>query len=143
MIGVVIWSCEQSQRVILWCEDSGDLAYARGPQAYVAQSGGFPGVGDVVAFLVEAEALETPGLGGVTRHARAVRVVERGAFPGVDAMLRDTAAAQSQTPTPVPTPAMPAPVLVASRPEIAATNAGAGSAGRSPRQSNLRLAATG
>lgn len=145
MIGVVIWSCEQSQRVILWCEDNGPLAYARGAAAYVAQPGAFPAVGDAVVFVMETVAA-APGAaeagaeaGIATRHARAVRVVERGAFPGIDALLRETAAAQTGA-APAAAPILPAPQPAAPRPAglQAAVKAGPGAAGP-----NLRLAATG
>ncbi|GHE00720.1 hypothetical protein U879_14520 [Defluviimonas sp. 20V17] len=156
MIGVVIWSSEQSQRVILWCEDSGALAYARGAQAFVAQSSGFPAVGDVVAFLVEQEALATPGIEGSTRHARAVRVIERGAFPDVAAILHEAATASSVTPAPDPAPAalgpiptrhhptgpMPRQVHAAAKPEIAICGTGPRGSQSGPRR-HLRLAAAG
>lgn len=100
MIGVVIWSCAQSHRVILWCDDGGPLAYVRGEAGFVAPLRGFPAVGDVVAFNVEADqmgdAVACTGEG--IRHARAVRVVERGSFPGIDEMLKEAAATLPSAP---------------------------------------------
>lgn len=155
MIGVVIWSSEQSQRVILWCEDSGALAYARGTQAYVAQNSGFPAVGDIVAFHVEQEALTGVGIEGVTRHASAVRVIERGVFPDVDAVLHEAATGSSAAPAagrahtmlaplasgPLPG-RLPRPTHVPPQPEVKQPSSATRPQQGSPRR-HLRLAATG
>lgn len=83
MNGVVLWSCEESQRVIVWCEDHGQLAYARGAENFV-RGGAFPGVGDLIAFDLRTVA-------GV-RQCRAVRIVMRDSFPDIARTLKGAAA---------------------------------------------------
>lgn len=89
MNGAVIWSCASSRRVLVWCEDGGALAYARGNEAFAGQR--FPEVGDLVTLRPGGA---VKGLAaGTLRHAYAVRVVERGHFAGLDGALAGTARA--------------------------------------------------
>lgn len=96
MFAAVIWSCARRQSVILWCEDNGPLAFARGLHAFSAPLAGLPEVGDLVACLVEAPLLGgcAAVLAGASRRAHSVRLIERASFPAVDDVLRGAAAAQ-------------------------------------------------
>lgn len=106
MIGFVIWSCAQSERVILWCDDNGPLAYARGARAFVGTGPAFPAVGDCVAFEFSTEEARHEAAPEI-RHANAVRVVERARFPGVDRMLKEAALAPATRRAPLAPHARP------------------------------------
>jgi ketopantoate reductase len=51
MLGVVLWSDEQDQKAVIWCEDQGDLAYWKSDAATPVQT---PfDAGDLVQFDME------------------------------------------------------------------------------------------
>jgi hypothetical protein len=49
MRGIIIWHCQETHRAVVWCDDSGDLAYASDSCAWT-----YPrqkvSIGDYVAF---------------------------------------------------------------------------------------------
>ena len=108
MNGVVLWSCRRSWRAIVWCEDHAALAYVRGEESFVSGSG-FPGEGDLIAF--ELNTVDR------VRYARAVRLVERDAFPDLVRSLTAAAAAQNEAPAVAP---VPVPVAAPARAPVAA-----------------------
>ncbi|WP_102223626.1 hypothetical protein [Acidimangrovimonas sediminis] len=94
MIGIVIWRCAESRRLLLWCDDNGPLAFTRGGEDIVMPSGTFPDVGDLVAFAVGHEVATFAGEEDApARIAHTVRLIERGRFPGAGRALHEAAAA--------------------------------------------------
>ncbi|MFC2967187.1 hypothetical protein [Acidimangrovimonas pyrenivorans] len=98
MNGIVLWSCPETWRAIIWCEDHADLVQARGEACFVAGAA-FPEEGDLIACELSA------GAGGY--QASAVRVLLRGAIPDAAAILR---AAVPQASEEAGHAAVPAPV---------------------------------
>jgi hypothetical protein len=73
MDGIVLWSDEPGQRLLIWCEDQGGLAFYDGTQARPAATAT---AGDLVH-------VEVPGTGPL-RRARDVQLLK----PGGAAMAR-------------------------------------------------------
>ncbi|MDO5643655.1 MAG: hypothetical protein Q4G26_14880 [Paracoccus sp. (in: a-proteobacteria)] len=82
MIGVVIWSSEESQKAVIWCEDQGPLAYLRGHDC-LSDGADWPVPGDLLR--IECEII------GNLRHARSVSVIAPKVCPQLpDALLGKT-----------------------------------------------------
>ncbi len=95
MHGVIIWYCEKTGRAVVWCDDSGDLAYAggfadwRAPTQVVA-------IGDYVAFEMR--------LSGGSRSCMNLRLLEKGLAPDLaDALRTPPCQDRDRKPTPVRT----------------------------------------
>jgi hypothetical protein len=80
MRGVVIWHCETTRRAVVWCDDSGDLAYAgdRSAWAVPAQK---VAIGDYVAF--DLRPLNS------MRSCANMRLIEKGHAPELAGILND------------------------------------------------------
>jgi len=77
MFGVVLWSDEQEQKAVIWCEDHGDLAFYRNTEG----SAGFGfEVGDWVQFNMTMERRK--------RFAHNARLVCEGVSQGLADALR-------------------------------------------------------
>ena len=79
MIGVIVWSSEEREKAVIWCEDHASLAYLQG-RDNLQNKAVWPGPGD----LVELECEVTSTL----RHARHVSMVSEQGCPGLPAMLQ-------------------------------------------------------
>lgn len=66
MIGVVVWSKQERQKAVIWCEDHAALAYLQGNENLLDR-GRWPSVGD----LLELDSEDIDGL----RHARNVHLI--------------------------------------------------------------------
>lgn len=80
MRGVIIWFCSDTRQAVVWCDDSGDLAYARDAAAWLDPAAA-ASVGDYVAFEL--------GGGKATRTCARLQVLATGHAPGLARMLRD------------------------------------------------------
>ncbi|MGO4854586.1 hypothetical protein [Phaeovulum sp. W22_SRMD_FR3] len=87
MRGVIVWSDAEKASAVIWCEDQGQLAYARGRDNLM---GGeiWPSLGDLVEFTVGA-------IRGI-RRAREMRVIAEEWHPSLAIELH--AAARGLTP---------------------------------------------
>lgn len=104
MRGVIIWHCETTDRAVVWCDDSGDLAYAGGKQAW-ANPGRSVAIGDYVAFELQPQA--------GTRSCKNLRLIEQGIAPELAGILgrmkagpKAVDAASQPAPIAAPRPAM-------------------------------------
>lgn len=79
MIGVVVWSSEDRQKAVIWCEDHGALAYLQGREHLVSGKG-WPDAGDLLEL--ESETI------GALRHARKVAILSERRCPQLPDMLR-------------------------------------------------------
>jgi len=88
MFGVVLWSDEQEQKAVIWCEDHGDLAFYRDTDG----DAGFEfDVGDWVQFDMTMDCHK--------RFAHDVRLVSEGVFLGLaDALHPPRAQDSGDTP---------------------------------------------
>ncbi|WP_149142996.1 hypothetical protein [Gemmobacter caeruleus] len=78
MLGVVIWSCQETGRAIIWCADHRDLAHYDGPPRGVTRIG--VEVGDLVELSFQP--------GNAARRCHALRLVEPGYFPEIAEELK-------------------------------------------------------
>jgi hypothetical protein len=82
MRGVIIWHCQNTRRAVVWCDDSGELAYANGGRAWL-NPGQSVSIGDYVAFdlrpsvsarsctnLRLIESGHAPDLAGILHHGQ-------------------------------------------------------------------------
>lgn len=81
MIGVVVWSCKERQKAVIWCEDQASLAYLQGSEN-LHSGPGWPQPGDLVEL--ESETI------GELRHARNVQVLSEQGCASLPEMLRNT-----------------------------------------------------
>ena len=79
MIGVVVWSSEDRQKAVIWCEDHGALAYLQG-RADLAGDQMWPDAGDLLEL--ESETI------GALRHARNVSILSDRRCAQLPEMLR-------------------------------------------------------
>lgn len=80
MRGVIIWLCPKTHQAVIWCDDSGDLAYARNMDAWVAADPD-ASVGDYVAFDLSGTK--------TARICTRLRVVAAAHAPDLARILRD------------------------------------------------------
>lgn len=73
MLGVVIWSCQETGRAIVWCADHRDLAHYDG--APVAGTRVIVQVGDLVEVSLMADK--------AVRRCAGLKMVEPGYFPDI------------------------------------------------------------
>jgi hypothetical protein len=78
MRGVVIWHCQDSRRAVVWCDDSGELAYAGDRKAW-ASSVQKVLIGDYVAFDLSPES--------ASRTCTNLRLIESGHAPELAGIL--------------------------------------------------------
>jgi hypothetical protein len=78
MRGVVIWHCQDTRRAVVWCDDSGELAYASDGRAW---SNPFQSVsiGDYVAFDLRPTS--------ASRTCSNLRLIESGHAPELAGIL--------------------------------------------------------
>lgn len=79
MIGVVVWSSQDREKAVIWCDDHGALAYLSG-YPNLTDSAKWPGAGDLVSL--EAEMI------GCLRHARNVSLIEENCCPSLPERLK-------------------------------------------------------
>ena len=79
MIGVVVWSSEDRQKAVIWCEDHGALAYLQGRADLVGDQM-WPDAGDLLEL--ESETI------GALRHARNVSILSDRRCAQLPEMLR-------------------------------------------------------
>lgn len=79
MIGVVVWSSQDREKAVIWCDDHGALAYLSGADN-LASPEKWPGAGDLVS-------LETEMI-GCLRHARKVSMLEENGCPTLPKRLK-------------------------------------------------------
>lgn len=79
MIGVVVWSSEDRQKAVIWCEDHGALAYLQGSEN-LREGEHWPTPGDLLE-------LESETVGNI-RHARRVACLNARPCPEIPAILR-------------------------------------------------------
>jgi hypothetical protein len=79
MRGVIIWHCLETRRAVVWCDDSGELAYASDAAAWapLAQR---VAIGDYVAFDLDPSS--------AARSCRNLRLIESGLAPELAGILR-------------------------------------------------------
>ena len=89
MFGIVLWTDRNAQRVVIWCEDQGDLAFYDGRAA-----GPLPDTPPAVAMRAGDLVCVDLAAQGRPRRARSLRLV----MPEADAQLpqRLTRAARQQ-----------------------------------------------
>ena len=80
MIGVVLWSNEERQKAVIWCEDHQALAYLDRVED-LREVSVWPGIGDLVEL--ESETV------GSLRRARQVSRLDDRACPQIPAMLKE------------------------------------------------------
>ena len=116
MLGVVLWSDNNENKAVIWCEDHGDLAYFDGTGGLIYE--GLPlDAGDLVSFEMEyARDL---------RLARNMRRIEHGSYEGIGERLVATGGRDEATPTRVPGPAFPVADVVQFAPRRDAERVGA------------------
>jgi hypothetical protein len=78
MFGVVLWSDEQENKAVIWCEDQGDLAFYRQPET---DCGMALDAGDLVQFDLTVDQN--------FRLAQNPRLVAEGYHPGLADALND------------------------------------------------------
>lgn len=89
MRGVIIWHCATTRQAVVWCDDSGDLAYAKNVSCW-RQPAEQAAVGDYVAFELSGKR--------VARLCTGIEVLASGHAPGLanvlkaDPVRRDVAA---------------------------------------------------
>ena len=101
MRGVIIWHCKTTERAVVWCDDSGELAYAGGQQAW-ANPGTRVAIGDYVAFDLQPS--------GTARSCKNMRLIEQGMAPELAGILGKMKAG------PVPVGRLAEPPVTAPRP---------------------------
>lgn len=82
MIGVVVWSSEDREKAVIWCEDHAALAYLQGREN-LAHDGCWPQPGDLVELDSE--------IVGPLRHARRVTMLSEQEFAHLPGLLRNSA----------------------------------------------------
>jgi hypothetical protein len=101
MRGVIIWHCKTTERAVVWCDDSGELAYAGGEQSW-ANPGTRVAIGDYVAFELQPFS--------AARSCKNMRLIEQGMAPELAGILSNmrngpvAATARSESPVPAPRP---------------------------------------
>ncbi len=88
MRGVIIWHCQNTRRAVVWCDDSGELAYASDAMAW-ANPTQQVAIGDYVAFDLRSSA--------AARNCANLRLIEHGHAPDLVDVLY-------QRPAPAPRP---------------------------------------
>lgn len=78
MRGVVIWQCSETRRAVVWCDDSGELAYASDASAW-APLAPRVAIGDYVAFDLDPSS--------AARSCRNLRLIESGLAPELAGIL--------------------------------------------------------
>lgn len=85
MRGVIIWHCQNTRRAVVWCDDSGELAYASDDMAW-ANPKQPVAIGDYVAFDLRSSVS--------ARSCANLRLIEQAHAPGLVGALN-----QPQRPT--------------------------------------------
>jgi hypothetical protein len=123
MCGVVLWSCEDDGRAVIWCEDHGKLAFyseGRSPRPASDMHVGVPlDAGDLIEFDVEDEEHQ--------RRAHNPRLLVSDHAPCIATELRERAADE---PGGAGAQACDAPANVVSFPGAPGSRGGARAAGR-------------
>lgn len=102
MRGVIIWHCKTTERAVVWCDDSGELAYAGGHQSW-ANPGTRVAIGDYVAFELQPST--------AARSCKNMRLIEQGMAPELAGILSNMktgpvpVARAMETPVVAPRPA--------------------------------------
>lgn len=78
MLGVVIWSCRETERAIVWCADHRDLAHYEGTPRGLTRLG--VEAGDLVEVAFKSDS--------AVRRCKSLKMVERGYFPEIAEELR-------------------------------------------------------
>ncbi len=73
MLGVVIWSCQETGRAIVWCADHRDLAHYGGANLNIQ-------VGDLVQVTLKSDS--------AVRRCQSMKLVEQGYFPDIAEELK-------------------------------------------------------
>ncbi|MEQ9693528.1 hypothetical protein [Shimia sp. SDUM112013] len=84
MLGVVLWSNNQDNKAVIWCEDQGDLAYFNGGDEVPLEMLDLD-AGDLVQFELQQERH--------LRYAKNPRRIEQGAYAGLPDDLHAAASA--------------------------------------------------
>ena len=79
MRGVIIWHCTKTRQAVVWCDDSGDLAYAKSVSCWLRPHDD-AAVGDYVAFELAGKS--------PARLCAAIEVIAAGHAPGLADRLR-------------------------------------------------------
>lgn len=79
MIGVVVWSSEDRQKAVIWCEDQGALAYLKDGDD-LQRGAEWPAAGDLMEL--ESETI------GELRFARCVSPIRERSCPEIPTMLQ-------------------------------------------------------
>lgn len=103
MRGVIIWHCLETRRAVVWCDDSGELAYASDAAAW-APLAPRVAIGDYVAFDLDPSS--------AARSCRNLRLIESGLAPELAGILH------RMRPSPAPA-AQAARSSASPRPELA------------------------
>jgi hypothetical protein len=72
MRGVIIWHCQNTRRAVVWCDDSGELAYASGGKSWINPFQRIA-IGDYVAFELQPSS--------TSRSCVNLRLLEQGLAP--------------------------------------------------------------
>lgn len=89
MLGVIVWSNENREKAVIWCEDQASLAYLQGRDNLLDREL-WPVTGDLVEL--ESEIINN------LRHARHVSLVSEGGCMQLPAMLKSSVMAAAQEP---------------------------------------------
>lgn len=82
MLGVVLWSDNNENKAVIWCEDHGDLAFFNGGDTAPEGLADLD-AGDLVHFDLQQEKHQ--------RYAHNPKRIERGAYEGIAEQLQETA----------------------------------------------------
>jgi hypothetical protein len=88
MRGVIIWLCHRTNRAVVWCDDSGELAYASDLSAWSSPSHQAT-IGDYVAFDLRAAT--------AARTCTNLRLIEQGHAPDLAFALKNRPQAHVQS----------------------------------------------
>jgi hypothetical protein len=78
MRGVIIWHCQNTRRAVVWCDDSGELAYASDGKAWLNPFQRVA-IGDYVAFDLRPSV--------ASRSCANLRLLEQGVAPDLAGAL--------------------------------------------------------
>lgn len=83
IVGVVLWSSEEKQKAVIWCEDHAALAYLKDASDLAAS---LPGSWLEPVDMVRLESETVNSL----RHARRVELVQAGYYPNLPELVMGT-----------------------------------------------------
>lgn len=93
MLGVVVWANLEQETMVVWCEDHGQIAYARGLDCLLQGAGhspsqAWPAAGDLVAIRTH--------MAGGLRRITSLRMIEKEWRPDLPGLLAAEAERQPQ-----------------------------------------------